>query len=141
MSKALLDGLGEPDRLSLGPASNSFGIEYFAPHKSAASTNGAPATCSFEAHARDLQKPLGAVVGKTAREWDARAEESPDPLVVPAEISPCRQRRQYFTKMHKILLRLPPAARLARSRTQINLNLADARDDLLRGAHRPPFCA
>ena len=94
MSKALLDGLDEADRLSLRPASNSLGIEYFAPHISAARTNGELATSSFEAHARDLQKPLGAVVGKTAREWDARAEESPDPLVVPAETSPCRQRRQ-----------------------------------------------
>ena len=38
------------------------------------------------------------------------------------------------------LLGLPSTARLARSRTQINLNLADARDDLLARAHRGPFC-
>jgi hypothetical protein len=38
------------------------------------------------------------------------------------------------------LLGLPSTARLARSRTQINLNLADARDDLLAGQHRGPFC-
>ena len=94
MSKALLDGLVEADRLNLRPASNSLGIEYFAPHKSAARTNGAGAPSSFEAHARDLEKPLGAVLGKRAREWDARAEESPDPLVVLAETSPCRQRRR-----------------------------------------------
>jgi hypothetical protein len=101
MSKALLDGLDEADRLNLGPASNSYGIEYFAPHKSAARTNGLPAPSSFEAHARDLQKPLGAVVGKTAREWRTKAEGGAKSLVVPAEPAARRQRCRMSTELNR----------------------------------------
>ena len=58
MSKALLDGLDEAERMSWRRTSNSCGIEYFAPHISAARTNGELAIGSFEAHARDLLKQL-----------------------------------------------------------------------------------
>jgi len=101
MSKALLDGLDEADRLNLRRASNSFGIEYFAPHNSAASRNGQLATSAFEAHARDLQKPLGAVVGKTAREWRTKAEGGAKSLVVPAEPAARRQRCRMSTELNR----------------------------------------
>ena len=101
MSKALLDGLDEPERMSWRPASTSLGIEYFAPHISAATTNGARAPSSFEAHARDLVEQLRAVVGRRAGEWRARAEGGAKSLVVPAEPAARRQRRRMSTELNR----------------------------------------
>jgi hypothetical protein len=87
--------------MSWRPASTSLGIEYFAPHISAARTNGAPAPSSFEAHARELQEQLGAVVGRRAGEWRARAEGGAQSLVYRPEPPARRQRRRMSTELNR----------------------------------------
>ena len=108
MSRAFLDGLDEADRLSWRRTSNSCGIEYFAPHISAARTNGELAIGSFEAHARDLQKPLCVVLGRRAGDWDARAEGGAQSLVYRPEPPARRQRRRMSTELNRTCLAFLP---------------------------------